>query len=135
MQIKSREELYEYLNHMDWEAKKDTPWSSVFFLVRYNDCEEPIYFEKYEDVYFERPCALTGFRMPIEELEGYVKYLYLPEDFEKACAYESTMQLEDMHYEIHNPQTSPFLPEEFEILEVLSETECLYWLLEHNEEE
>lgn len=28
MQIKSREELYEYLNHMDWEAKKDTPWSS-----------------------------------------------------------------------------------------------------------
>ena len=62
MQIKSREELYEYLNHMDWEAKKDTLWSSVFFLVRYNDCEEPIYFEKYEDVYFERPCALTGFR-------------------------------------------------------------------------
>lgn len=135
MQIKSREELYEYLNHMDWDSKKDTPWSSVFFLVKCNGCEAPVYFEKYEDVYFGRPCALTGFQMPMEELKDYVNYLYFPEDFEEAYAYESTMQLEDMHYEIHNPQSSPFLPEEFEIVEVLSETECLYWLLEHSEEE
>ena len=56
------------------------------------------------------------------------------ESFEKALAYENTMQRENKHYEIDCPQCSPFLPQELEIIDMISESECLDWLLKHEKD-
>ncbi len=65
------------------------------------------------------------------ELEEYVREIYYPESFKEALTYEKTMKRENKHYEIDCPQCPPFLPEEVEIVDMISESECLDWLLEH----
>ena len=131
MKIHSRKELYKYLYNIDWNLKKETEMSSVYFLIKFNNHIEPIYFMHYKDSYFESPCCLHGCDMNENELEEYVRELYYPESFEKALAYEKTMQRKNKHYEIDCPQCSPFLPQEVEIIDMVSESECLDWLLKH----
>ena len=36
MKLNSRKELYEYLESVDWESKRDCSWSSVYFLISYD---------------------------------------------------------------------------------------------------
>ena len=131
MKIHSREELYKYLYNVDWSLKEETEMSSVYFLIKFNNHIEPIYFMHYKDSYFESPCCLHSCDMNENELKEYVRELYYPESFEKALAYEKTMQRKNKHYEIDCPQCSPFLPQEVEIIDMISESECLDWLLKH----
>lgn len=131
MKIINRKELYEYLNNINWNNKKDTELSSVYFLVTYNKRIQPIYFMKYDNVYFESNCSLFRCLMSEDELEDYVREIYEEKSFHNALEYERTMQRGKWHYEISCPQCSPFLPEQLENIEMISESECLDFLMKH----
>ena len=128
-----RNQLYKWLSETDTSNKKETQLSSVYYLIEFNGHIEPLYFMHYEDVYFESPCVLSAYSMSEIELVEYVKDMYEADAFDIALEFEKTMQRGNIHYEIDNPQCSPFLPNEIKILDILSETECLDWLLKHGE--
>ena len=129
VKINSRQELYEYLENLDWEFKRDCDWSSVYFLMVYNDHIEAIYFSHYQDSWFESPCVLRGFPLPDNKLREYIEERYIEKSWDEAYKYESVFQKDNYHFEIDNPQCSPFLPEKVEIIKVMSEKECLEWLI------
>lgn len=131
MKINSRNELYKYLDNLDWNHKRDTPLSSVYFLVTFNKHTEPVYFTNFEDAYFESPCELHRFPIKSDEIEEYVRELYYEDSFNNALEYEKTMQRGEWHYDIDCPQCDLFLPEQLDNIEMISETECLDWLLKH----
>ena len=127
--IKSREELYDYLNKVDIESKRETSLSSVYFLVEQNGKDEAIYFMSYNGVYFESPCELHSWEMKDTDLDSYVLDMYMNESFNEAYELEKLMQRDNMHYEIDCPQTGPFLKMPCKIKGLLSESECLDFLL------
>ena len=128
--INSRKELYKYLNSVDWNSKKETKLGSVYFLIKYNNNIEPIYFFYYEGSYFESPCFIHKTEMSKHELLEYVKNTYIKESWEESLEFENSMHKNGYHYEIDCPQCAPFLPERLEILKIMSEQECLDWYLE-----
>lgn len=132
--LKNKEERYNYLRNIDISSKKETKMSSVYFLVKYGKegFIEPIYFTSYEGHFFESPCVLNSYNLNESELEEYVHDTYVKEAWEEALIYEKTMMRENIHYEIDCPQTNLFLPNEIEIIDILSESECVDWLLTHN---
>ena len=73
MILNSKEELYKYLNDFDFDSVRDTKLSSVYFLIVYNNCVEPIYFTSFEDVWFESSCELYKFPLTGDELIRYVR--------------------------------------------------------------
>lgn len=131
--ITSRKQLYKYLDNLNFEKYSETPLSSVYLLINNKGKIEPIYFMHYEDVYFESPCCLMQ-TMPEEDVEEYVKEYYETDYIEEAIAYEKGMCRNGYHYEIECPQCSPFLSETFEIIAVLTESECLDWLINKEKE-
>lgn len=131
MQFATREELYNYLNTFDFNSKKDTELSSVYFLMEFDNHVEPIYFLHYEDSWFESPCELHRFPLKDDEVIEYVKEMYQTDDLSKAYEYEKILQKDGWHYDIDVPQCVPFLPNEVKIIKVFSEEECLEWLLKH----
>lgn len=130
-----KQDLYNFLNHFDYESKKETKLSSVYFLVKYKykdkNIVEPIYFTPFEDVYFASPCELYMSNINDDDLEEYVKSIYEVNAYKEAMKFEKLMQIDNMHYEIDCPQVEPFLPDEIEIVNVLTESECVKYLL-HN---
>ena len=133
MEFSTKQELYDYLNSFDFDAHKDTPLSSVFFLTEFDGVIEPLYFSPYEDVWFETTCDFFRFPLADDLVMDYVKGTYFEADWALAYAYEALLQKEGWHYEIENFQCAPFLPENIKILKVLTERECFEWLFEHRE--
>lgn len=131
MLLHSKKELYQYLDNVDWNLKKENKLADVYFLIKFDQHIEPIYFTQFEDVYFEYPCDLKRFPLEENELSEYVKEMYGADEFEMALEYEKLLQREGWHYEIMCWQCSPFLPEEIEVIDMISESECLDWLLKH----
>lgn len=129
MKINSGNELYEYLENLDWESKRDHEWSSVYFLITYNGHTEAIYFSNYKGAWLESPCILRGFPLEDNKLREYIEEIYIEKSWNEAYQYESKFQKNNYHYEIDNPQCAPFLPEDIEIVKVMSEKECLEWLI------
>lgn len=127
--IRSRKELYKYLDTQDLQTKQDTNMSSVYFLVKYEDKTEIVYFSHFEDVYFESPVTVRECEMTIEELREYVKYTYLEGAYEEALAYELTLYRNGRLYEIDCPQCAPWLPDKIDEIEMLSESQCLDLIL------
>lgn len=132
MKFNTRKELYDYLNNFDFESKKDTELSSIYFLMEFDNHIEPIYFMHFEDSWFESPCELHKIPLKDNEVMEYVKELYCLESIDKAYNYELIMQKDNWHYCIDTPQYFPFIPNESIIVNVLSEKECLEWLLKHS---
>lgn len=129
--FRNRKELYSFLDTFDWESKRETEFSSVYFLIKNNEYVEPLYFMHFENVYFESPCELHCCNMSDEELREFVYNMYEEEVFDRALEFEKLLQRNGKHYDIDTPQVSPFLEKDFELLDVFSETECLNWLLEN----
>ena len=134
----NRQELYEWLDNQNPDVKKDTKLSSVYYLVTYNDgitnypITAPLHFLHYENSYFESPCALSHQEMKTEEdLLQYVKELYISTALEDALAYEKTLWKQGKLYEILNLQVTPFIEEVIDI-KMISERECLEWMLSHD---
>ena len=129
MILNSKKELYKYLNDFDFDSVRDTKLSSIYFLIVYNNCVEPIYFTSFEDVWFESPCELHKFPLTEDEFIRYIREQYVWYSFDDAYEYEKIFQKGDWHYEIDCPQCTPFLPEKIKIIDVFSEKKCLEWLL------
>ena len=102
-------------------------------LVKKEDWRQEIicYDGEFEDVYFASPCELYMSNLNDDDLEEYVKNIYNANAYKEAMKYEKLMQVNNMHYEIDCPQVEPFLPDEIEIVNVLTESECVKYLL-HN---
>lgn len=133
VEIRTRKELYDYLNGVDWSLKKDNSMASVYFLVEFDGHTEPIYFFNYADSWFECPCELHRYPLPDNQVKDLVKELYEENSWLSAYEYEINFQKHGYHYEINNPQCTPFLPEKFNILDMISESECLIWLMDKYE--
>ena len=145
IKINSKQELYNFLNNFNFKDYKETELSSVYFLIEYDKYIEPLYFISFEDVWFESVCTLGKFPLKDTNLAGYIKDIYFEQpleyhlnpvftekDFEKLYEYEKRFQIDGNHYEIDCFQTSPFLPEKFKIIKPMTETECLKWLINNN---
>ena len=129
--INNRNELYDYLNNVDWESKRDTKLSSVYFLVTVDSHTEPIHFMQYENAYFESPCDLHSFPLLEDELEDYVKEVYEEIGTEYSLEFEKTMQRGSLHYDIDCPQCFPFF-DKIDNIVMISEKECLDWLIAYD---
>lgn len=127
--INSKEELYRYLDNFDWEEKKETEISSVYFLIEYNNKIAPIYFCDFEDYWLEYPCTLVRTEYTKEELEEYISSTYKKEYLDLVRKYVNIMYRDGYFYEIECYQNNFFLPERLIILEAMTESECLNWLL------
>lgn len=130
MFIKNKKELYDYLNNCDFNKKKDSDFSSVYFLIEFDNKKIPIYFVHFENSYFESKCILMETKTDENSFIEYVKETYEDNCFEKALKYEYSMYKNGIHYEIVNPHCYPFLPKEFKI-KMISEQECLKILLKN----
>lgn len=134
----NRQELYEWLNNQNSDLKKDTELSSVYYLVTYYDgitehpITAPLYFMHYDGSYFESPCALSYQEIETEaDLKQYVKDLYISSAWKKGLDYEKTMWKQGKLYEIHTLQVIPFIEDVIDI-KMISEKECLEWMLSHD---
>ena len=134
----NRKELYEWLDNQNPDLKRLTDLSSVYYLATYSDgitprpITAPLFFMHYENSYFESPCGLSYQEIETEkDLEQYVKDIYIPSAWEDAFAYEKTLWKQGRLYEIHNLQVEPFIEEVIDI-KMISETECLEWMLSHD---
>ena len=134
MEFKTKQELYKYLNNFNFNDKKETNIDSVYFLIEFNNHIEPIYFMHYQNSWFESPCELHKFPLNDEDLMDYVKELYEEEYIEESYEHEKIFQRDNWHYDIDVPQCLPFLPDNIKIIDILSERECLDWILENNKE-
>lgn len=126
--INNREELYSYLDNLDWDSKRDSKLSSVYFLVTVDGHTEPIHFMHYENAYFESPCELHRFSMPESKLDDFVREIYEEDGYEDALEFEKTMQRGSWHYEINCHQCFPFF-KKIDNIVIISEKECLDWLI------
>lgn len=131
IKFENREQLYRFLDNFDSSEKRNSEMSSVYYLIKNENYTEPLYFMSFENVYFESPCELHFCEMNDNELEEFVKEMYQKEYFDEALEFEKMHQINGIHYDIDNPQVEPFLKENFELLDVLSETECLNWLIQN----
>lgn len=133
LNLENKKELYEYLDNVETKHKRKTNMCSVYYLIEYEyktkKIIEPIYFMHYKNVYFPSPCELHYCEMKEKELKEYVLEMYEEESLEEAYEYENIFQKGNTHYEIYVPQCAPFLPEKVCVLNILSEEECLEWLL------
>ena len=59
MIFNNREELNTYLNSFDFDSTGRTAYSNVYFLVRWDGHEEPLYFFDYMGAWFESDCELS----------------------------------------------------------------------------
>lgn len=130
IELHTKQELYDYLDNFCFESVRDTNLSSVYFLIEFDNHVEPIYFRRFEDCWFASPCGLFEFPLNDDNVMEFVKAMYDEDSLEEAYEFEKTMQRNGHHYEIDCPQCFPFLPDSIKILDVLSDSECLDWLLE-----
>lgn len=126
--LENRDELYEYLKNVDTSKYKIDSMSSVYFLVKHKDGIEPLYFMPYENSYFESPCCLIE-TFDEKYVEEYVKDTYIKSARKEALKYEKSMCRNGKHYEIDCPQCAPFLHGPMQIIQILTEQECLDYLL------
>lgn len=121
----------------------------TYALVSYNGVVEPTWFSKYyddesnKDCFLEYPCTLM--KTPIEEddidtfCNNYVDALIILEEGETKedfiNKYMKHMIIGKWYYEIVNFQCMSYLPEEVDDIKLISERECLEYILEHNKED
>lgn len=129
MEFNTKQELYNYLDNLNFDSIKDTKSSSVYFLIEFDNHIEPIYFTHFENVWFASPCDLRKWELENNKIMEFVKDLYYEDSWEDAFEYEKTMQRDNWHYQIDCPQCSPFLPDKIKIRDVFSDSKCLDWLL------
>lgn len=95
-----------------------------YALVTYNNKTEPIWISKFEDFnnngdwFLESPCDLHEYPYDLSNIETL--------NFVKEQGY---FIKNGKVYEIDSPQTGPFLPETLEDITLISEKNCLEWML------
>lgn len=117
----------------------------IFTLVHYEGKVEPTYFSKYriegKTWFLESPCEVRK----ITNIEGdiskfcidYVKTNYSIKGGKKGIIdyskkYIEPLVINNTLYEVENYQCSPYLPEYVDKIEVVSERDCLLYILKNN---
>lgn len=122
-----------FLDNFDVSYKQETTLSAVYFLVKDdNNNIIPVYFYKPCDWWFASVCMLSSRTCALENVEEYVRETYEKSAIEEALIYEKMLYIGGVHYTIENFQNVISLPIELEIVDVLTETECLKWMLNNN---
>lgn len=113
-----------------------------YALVTYEGITQPIYFAKHKfegkDWFLEHPCELykiAHIEKPIEEFALEYAESILEDDDNISYyieAYIKPMIVDYILYEIESFQCSPFLPKEVDKIEIVSERECLLYMLNSN---
>ena len=129
--IENRKELYNFLDNVDYSKYQPNSMSSVYFLIKNKNTIEPIHFMHYKNAYFESPCYLVE-TFSEENVEDYVKETYVKSARKQALEYEKSMCRNGVHYEIECPQCSPFFNGPIQIIQILTEQECLDYLINNN---
>jgi len=111
----------------------------TYALVTYNNRTEATWFSKHnfrsKDWFLESPCQLYKIAEATESIDGfardYVKELLEEDADEEAYINEHVkpMIVNGVLYEIENFQCSPYLPKEVDELELISEKDCLIYML------
>lgn len=121
--------------------------SGGYALVSYNGITETIWFTKYKSGidnkpwFLESSCELHKIckvEKPIDEFcEEFVKECIELEDGESEEDYiENYMKpmiVDGWFYVVNNFQDSPYLPKEVDNIEIISERDCLDWLLKNTD--
>lgn len=116
-----------------------------YALVSYNGTTKAIWFAQYwSDIdnkpwFLESPCVLRRIcevDKPIDEFckEYMENCIELIEDASEEDYIENfvkPMIMNGWFYEIENFQTEPYLPKEVDSIKIISERECLEWMLEN----
>lgn len=131
--IHTRKELEQYLDDIYWDGTKETGLSSTYFLASYHGKTEPVYFYEYEGKWLESPCTAVGIPCTKEKLESYVREAFHDKYFDVSLDYLRTTYRDGWLYQIEIYEVEPYLPEELVIEKVLTKSECLDWILEHEE--
>jgi len=131
MKINSKEERFNYL-------KENITDIGSYALVTYNNETYPIWitafwnWDKDGDWFLEAPCE--GRRYEFKDtsdkaIREFVKEQYEEEYIEEGIKYVKSMIRDGYLYEIDSPQVAPFLPDKLDDLILISEEECLEWML------
>ena len=129
IEFNTKQELTDYLDNFDFDSVMDTKLSSVYFLIEFDNHIMPIYFSRWDDVWFPSVCECCKYSLTDDEWIQSIKDLYDEDSWEDAYEFEKTMIRDGWHYEIHCFQSSPFLPNDIKIIDVFSDSECLDWML------
>lgn len=116
---------YWYLDHVNWGAKEETEQLMTYYLVEYRGSIRPVYFWKYGNWWIEYPCILRKIIDIENQTEPYL--------FEIAAIHSKKIYRDGQCWKIESFPCSPFLPEEMTFLQIMSESECVDWMLAHKE--
>lgn len=134
MKINSKEERKKFL-------EENVQGMGSYALVTFNNHTESIWITKYADWdedgnwFLEAPNDLHRYEFKDDSesnIRNYVKEQYEEEHIDEGIKYTKSMIRDGWLYEINSPQTGPFLPDVLDDLTLISEVECLEWIL--NEE-
>jgi hypothetical protein len=126
------------INIQEFLLKSDIKFGT-YALVTYDGKVEPTWFTKYNfedgEWFLESPCELYEVKKIEEPIE---KFLYeyasfIVEEFENPQEYIEKyvrhMIIDNILYTIENFQCSPYLPKKVEDIKLISERECLEYML------
>jgi len=131
MKINNKEERYKFL-------KDNIKGMGSYALVTYDNHTESIWITRYEnwdkngDWFLEAPNVLHRYEFKDDSEEAireFVKKQYEEEYIEYGIDYTKSMIRDGWLYEIDSPQVAPFLPERLDDLTLVSEQECLDYLI------
>ena len=125
---------------------KNVTGIGVYALVSYNDTVEATWFTKHwSDIdnqpwFLESPCELykiCNVNKPIDEFcKNYMEECIQLEEDESVEDYIKNfvkpMIVDGCFYEINNFQTAPYLPKEVDNIKIISQRECLEWILNNS---
>lgn len=141
MKISNKEELFQFL-------ETNCPREGSYAIITYEDGkQESIWFSVFnnwttdengvpKNWYLESPNMLfrTELAMPyLDSLKAYANEIYeeVNEDLIKELL---SMVRNGCLYEIDSFQCEPFLPDKLDDIKLVSESECLDWMLENNKQ-
>lgn len=135
MKINSKQERYRYLESVIGNEM------GAYFLVTYENHTEPIWITKYSnwdadgDWFLEAPCICRRYEFKDtseKAIRKYAEELYESNYIEEGIKYTKSMIKDGWLYDIDCPQVSPFLPDVLDNLTVISEQECLDYMIKNS---
>ena len=126
------------------EKCKEISSMGTYAIVQYDGGAFPIWITRFsqwingEDWYLESPCELRKVCQVSGDLYEFGKQhvsdfgiLLDCDENEYIRDFVIPLVVDGVFYEIENYQCSPFIPEEVDSLEFITERECLLWMLNH----
>jgi hypothetical protein len=114
----------------------------TYALVTYDNKTEATWFTKYDNCgddghtwFLESPCQLMKYdfeNQSEQDIKDFVLAWYGDECLESDIDYVKSMVRGDYLYEIENFQCSPYLPKEVDDITLITEQECLDYILQQN---